>query len=478
MFLQQMITTQLEKVCDHWTMDTEGCADSEAAHASQREAVTALDVLVGGRRVAIAQPAASLTKLALAVDSRTSTASPADARLSAASSARLSAQQRTSKEESAAEMRNFLLGAQLQGRALQLRAHLPPCVAALVCTAVCFSVWLTLARTPWVEALVTHLLTASVFFVVFAAQGAGRRAAFAALLIVLVDLLAACARVAYGTIVTGLNGPFSCRLAREGCCDLAQYGQSAALLFGEDVPCWFLHFHLLWRLALRFVVMGAMAARIGALLSRSGLLASERLDAMWLTLGHASGAMAVADGFHALAMAALRLVGPNRLEFGLVVLRVVNFALVAIVALRAKLRARAHGWLASRGEVISTAVGISALIGSRGVDELHAKALATLRSIRLDLLTERDFDSNANDADLFRRSERAVFGEVDGVRARAARCAARRSRRTQPRCRVARRADAVRTRPFRARPPSLRVAQLAGRCGGQMAAAAVVARGF
>ena len=319
-----------------------------------------------------------------------------------------------------ADMRDFLLGARAQGRALQLRTQLPPLALALACFAASIGIASTLARSPAAETVSIVLYVASVWVLLFSPQPS-RRAEVVACTAWIV-FAAAC-----GCAMTARRLPLSIGLVvkpcaeLDTCCGLVEVVRNAELLAG-DAPCWFLAWHLTWRLAFRAVCVVPLAAYVSASLLHFLLAARASkarvpralLDTVWSTLGVTTCCLAVGELGSALAMVAAGVLRANVLEFVLVCVRAVAFAGMAAFTWVRDVREVVHGWLASRGEGVSTAVGIATLIGSSPIDHMQSKALSTLRSVRMDLLRESDVASNAADPTLRALSQPAKFGEIDG----------------------------------------------------------------
>ena len=83
------------------------------------------------------------------------------------------------------------------------------------------------------------------------------------------------------------------------------------------------------------------------------------------------------------------------------------------LALRADFRTRTQAWLASRGEAVTTAASIAALIGNRPADDVQQIALRRLRCIRLDLISVDELASPQPDPLLFNKSSRCQLGQID-----------------------------------------------------------------
>lgn len=141
-------------------------------------------------------------------------------------------------------------------------------------------------------------------------------------------------------------------------------------------------------------------------------------------------------------------------------------------------RARVHGWLASRGEAVGTAVGIAALIDGNDADDVNRLAATLFRAVPANLLEFSDFASNerADPSLMLRKSTPAHFGEVDAFLSHS--CAPGAPRACAWRARAAR-VPAPRLVVVRAahhyRAPA---AQVARRRGDKVGGAASVARGL
>ena len=109
---------------------------------------------------------------------------------------------------------------------------------------------------------------------------------------------------------------------------------------------------------------------------------------------------------------------------------------VGMLASRADFRLRAQVWLASRGEAVTTAASIAALIGSRPVEEVQRVALQRLRCIDLGLVTIDALTSPTPDPLLFGRTVRCQLGQIDAFVSH--RCACARARRSRAEARQAR----------------------------------------
>ena len=320
------------------------------------------------------------------------------------------------------DMRAFLLSARAQGRTLRLRLQAPPLVVALVCFVAPLVITRLLRRSAVVETATYLFFIASVTGLLFAPQPSRRYEEVAASAAV-----SAMGAVVSAVVVLALHNTVGVARVRPcaapaGCCGLADAARSARLLVGA-APCWFLEWHLVWRhvyrasctFAFLLVAVALVARFVHAPCASRGAPRAPRelLDGLWTALGRFSGALTLSEGFHALAMLALGLYARNGLELGLICVRIAVSAAFAAFALRAHLRDAAHSWLASRGESVTTAVGIATLIGSRAVDDVQATAIAQLRSLRIDLLHEADLASSQTDARLYALSSPAKYGEVD-----------------------------------------------------------------
>ncbi|KAG8456948.1 hypothetical protein KFE25_009835 [Diacronema lutheri] len=231
-----------------------------------------------------------------------------------------------------ADMRDFLLGARAQGRALQLRTQLPPLALALACFSASIGVASTLARSPASETAAIVLYVASVWVLLFSPQPS-RRAEVVACTAWIV-FAAAC-----GCAMTARRLPLSIGLVvkpcaeLDTCCGLVEVVRNAELLAG-DAPCWFLAWHLTWRLAFRAVCVVPLAAYVSASLLHFLLAARASkarvpralLDTVWSTLGVTTCCLAVGELGSALAMVAAGVLRANVLEFVLVCVRAVAFA--------------------------------------------------------------------------------------------------------------------------------------------------------
>ena len=137
--------------------------------------------------------------------------------------------------------------------------------------------------------------------------------------------------------------------------------------------------------------------------------------------------------------------------------------LFGVLALRADFRLGAQSWLASRGEAVTTAASIAALIGSRSIEDVQQLALQRLRAIRLDLISFDELTSPRPDPALYGKSSRCQLGQIDAFISH--RCAV---------CTLSR--LAFRLRLCAAVPPPLLSRALAPRAGRERSARAERAR--
>jgi hypothetical protein len=88
---------------------------------------------------------------------------------------------------------------------------------------------------------------------------------------------------------------------------------------------------------------------------------------------------------------------------------------IAALALSTRLRARIHGFVATRGEAVERAAVIAALLVSRSVEEARVLACASLRMVSLDKLRAADLERNQPGASgrLYALSAPAQLGDVD-----------------------------------------------------------------
>ena len=344
------------------------------------------------------------------------------------------------------DMRGFLLSARAQGRALQLRTQLPPLALALACFSASIGIASTPAQSPAAETAAIVLFIAAVWALLFSPQPSRRAEVVACTVSIACAAACACAMTVRRLHLT--IGLVIKPCGRVGaCCGLGEVARQAQMLAG-DAPCWFLAWHLEWRYAFRAACVLGLAVYASATLTRF-LLATHAstarvpralLDTVWTTLGVTTCFLAAGELGSALAMLAAGVLPANELAFALACVRSLAFAGMTIFTWVRDIREVVHGWLASRGEDASTAVGIATLLGSRPIDDMHARALSTLRSLRIDLLRQSDLASNAADPALRALSQPAKFGEIDGEE------------------RVARRSAA-----WPARPPLLRIARARAR---------------
>ena len=328
-----------------------------------------------------------------------------------------------------ADMRGFLSNARAQGRALQLRTQLPPLALALVCFSTSMGSMFTLVRSPVVETAAIVLFTAAVWALLFSPQPSRRTEVVACTALIACAAAFGCAmsvrrlRLTIGPVVEPCDEVGAC-------CGLADIAHRVHLLAGS-APCWFLAWYLAWRYAFRAACMLGLAVYASAALARFQLATRASttrvpralLDTVWTTLGVTTCCLAAGELGSALGMLAAGVLPANKLSFALVCVRSAALAAMATFTWLRNVREVVHGWLASRGEGASTAVGIATLIGSRRVDDVHTKALSTLRSLRIDLLRESDLASNVADPALRALSQPAKFGDIDGEE-RAARSSA------------------------------------------------------
>jgi len=99
---------------------------------------------------------------------------------------------------------------------------------------------------------------------------------------------------------------------------------------------------------------------------------------------------------------------------------------------RTGFRVGVQSWLASRGQAVTTAASIAALIGDRTPEDVQRLALQRLRAIRLDLIGPDDLTNSRPDPVLFGKSAPCQLGQIDAFishrRARRARPCAPRAR--------------------------------------------------
>ena len=328
-----------------------------------------------------------------------------------------------------AEMLDFLLSARAQGRALQLRTQLPPLALALACFSVSVGVVVTLARSPAVETVAVVLFSAAVWALLFSPQPSRRAEVVACTALIACTAACGCA-LALPRLYFGIRRLVEPCEEVGACCGLAEIARQTRLLAG-DAPCWFLEWHLEWCHVYRAACVLGLAVYASAALARF-LLATHAstarvpralLDTVWTTLGVTTCFLAAGELGSALAMLAAGVLPANELAFALACVRSLAFAGMTIFTWVRDIREVVHGWLASRGEDASTAVGIARLLGSRPIDDMQARALSTLRSLRMDLLRESDLASVIADPALLALSQPAKFGEIDGEE-RAARSSA------------------------------------------------------
>lgn len=180
------------------------------------------------------------------------------------------------------------------------------------------------------------------------------------------------------------------------------------------VPCWLVAAHAAADLfaALHFLLCAARCLRAVAL----RLPPRAQLDIMWPAFGLALWATFIVDLFLLLCTAGAGLFAAPvayghdvatpfflALELGLSLLFTVQ-----------RVRGGVHAWLASRGEAVTTAAAIAALIGSRRPEEVQALAAATFKAVSLSDVTLSELSSNApGSADLHLLAKPVRIGEVD-----------------------------------------------------------------
>ena len=82
-------------------------------------------------------------------------------------------------------------------------------------------------------------------------------------------------------------------------------------------------------------------------------------------------------------------------------------------------RRNMQAWMAARGEKVSSAAGVAALIGSRSADNVLALAQKRYRAVPACLITLERLQDNEPDECLYELSQPAQLGSVDGASARA-----------------------------------------------------------
>jgi hypothetical protein len=111
-------------------------------------------------------------------------------------------------------------------------------------------------------------------------------------------------------------------------------------------------------------------------------------------------------------------------------LLVLALALILYLHARPRVRERFYAWRLRQGAAVTSAGGIAALISAAGGGDgavVVASGLASLRSLRVDLLTREHMASNAPDVNLYELTEHAHVGEIDVRRERSSRpCVAER----------------------------------------------------
>jgi hypothetical protein len=238
--------------------------------------------------------------------------------------------------------------------------------------------------------------------------------------------------------------------AEEKMCAAADYELSDGNMIATAVvSCAYVH-DLAILCAVNAAILLLCAVRFGMAFRYSARLS---LIDLWAALAQTQPAlcvlraMAVSFGLHYLDTHASDWFGGQAMQMA-------ASLLVTAVARQPRIRVAARAWLSRRGNVLSAAAGIAALIGldSRlSLGPVKARVHASLRSIRADLLTREHFESNSLDGSLYSLAEPAAFGNVD-VRAHAAA-----PRATDSRARARSRA---RTPPSRVRPHDVAAATL------------------
>lgn len=314
---------------------------------------------------------------------------------------------RASRVGKEAEMRKLLINAQAQGRVLERRVQYPSMGVGVFGYVILVVLAVAAPRTPMVETFGVLIAVASAVVLLFSAS---MRAYVVSIIVMCFGVIAVAVVLNNLHRTTGVVRTCS---GTDACCGLGFYGLQAKLLFG-DAPCWFLWYHLRFRLFFRAAAGAQASLRVGVFYVRR-LRPRQLVVACWHAVGQAMALLAIGDCFTAAAMVALDLVGSNGAEFAYTLIRLLVEVGLSAFCLRRDARKGVQRWLASRGECVSTAVGIASLIGTRGVDDVQQQALSTLRSIRIDLLSKVDLESNAPSMDLFARSAPARFGEIDGA---------------------------------------------------------------
>lgn len=137
---------------------------------------------------------------------------------------------------------------------------------------------------------------------------------------------------------------------------------------------------------------------------------------------------------------------------------------IGFVLVHTSMRVRVQAWMAARGEQLSTAAGLAALLGGREAAAVQETAAALFRCVRLCELQYEEMRDGVPNPELYARlSQPARFGHVDAFvshscaraarRPRERRARARRRRESRASARAARPADPPPPRPCaRARP--------------------------
>lgn len=345
---------------------------------------------------------------------------------------------RTSTENSVVKITNSLRHARRQARMRQLLVHRPVLIASalLVAAGVAWHVagWVvaTLARGQAVDvgnALVLSGLALAIVSLLPADRAIISTCAFATG--ALVPCALAAARAAACAAKLGALVEASAGARGAGCPWLgARCAPLCADALRGPVPCWYTAVHASTEL-LAGACLVLCAARCARAVSLR-LPPRAVLDALWPAYGLALAGTLVADALVFLCAAGAGLLArpaSRAHDIG----RPLYLALVlalAVAFLAPPVRHAVHAWLTSRGEAVTTAAAISAMIGSRQPEEVHALAEATFRAVSLADVTFAEFSSSAPaSAEVHGLARPVRIGEVDSfVSHRCARACVPRSR--------------------------------------------------